>query len=410
MLPPPNPSRRNAPAAAISIGSMGLASPAPRTSPREFGDPVFVERGMFAGRWMRFSLHVAQQPILGRRKTEKDRRPLAHSPIVRLRVRECHRLPSTLDDRERDQWEEEEVDVSSLESSYLICSAELRSPGDAPFDPSGSAMSTPMSRPMWVVEHDDGRPGSESTSSGSHGIGGINTSYSPSPQDPSRTRRRSDRSDELSESSEEDVGRTHEAKRSRSEPGGRNLFGNLHVAGVRVAAPEGGMGLWFLFTDLCVRYEGSYHLRFRCYDLTAIGSEDDPRPELVACESQAFTVYSPRNFPGLPKPTDLSEHFARQGFKLNTRKTERTISNLPSPPTARPDLPTLPPYPAPSTSSSTTLVLSPGPSGTSGASATSGASTSSTEASNESWTIQGSGGMLPPRGHGFEGFWARKGQ
>ena len=31
-------------------------------------------------------------------------------------------------------------------------------------------------------------------------------------------------------------------------------------------------------------------------------------------------MYSPRNFPGLPKPTELAEHFGRQGFKLNTRK------------------------------------------------------------------------------------------
>lgn len=27
-----------------------------------------------------------------------------------------------------------------------------------------------------------------------------------------------------------------------------------------------------------------------------------------------------KSFPGLPKQTELSEHFARQGFKLNTRK------------------------------------------------------------------------------------------
>lgn len=35
-----------------------------------------------------FWLEVAQEPVHGRRKTEKDRRPLAPSPIVRLWVRE----------------------------------------------------------------------------------------------------------------------------------------------------------------------------------------------------------------------------------------------------------------------------------------------------------------------------------
>jgi hypothetical protein len=29
---------------------------------------------------------------------------------------------------------------------------------------------------------------------------------------------------------------------------GRNLYGNSHVSGIRVPAPEGGVGLWFLFT------------------------------------------------------------------------------------------------------------------------------------------------------------------
>lgn len=34
----------------------------------------------------------------------------------------------------------------------------------------------------------------------------------------------------------------------RSVAFGRNLYGNSHVSGIRVPAPEGGVGLWFLFT------------------------------------------------------------------------------------------------------------------------------------------------------------------
>lgn len=38
-------------------------------------------------------------------------------------------------------------------------------------------------------------------------------------------------------------------QKKKSKPGaGRNLYGNLHVAGVRVPAMDGTMGLWFLFT------------------------------------------------------------------------------------------------------------------------------------------------------------------
>lgn len=63
----------------------------------------------------RFNLEVAQQPIHGRRKTEKDRRPLAHCPIVRLRIKECRRITDGTMRGHPDWeegWEEEEIDVS----------------------------------------------------------------------------------------------------------------------------------------------------------------------------------------------------------------------------------------------------------------------------------------------------------
>ena len=42
---------------------------------------------------------------------------------------------------------------------------------------------------------------------------------------------------------------TQEDKEQRRQRAwGRNLYGNAHVSGVRVPAPEGGLGIWFLFT------------------------------------------------------------------------------------------------------------------------------------------------------------------
>lgn len=38
-----------------------------------------------------------------------------------------------------------------------------------------------------------------------------------------------------------------DSKRQRAD-GQRNLYGNLHVSGVRARDLEGGLGLWFLFT------------------------------------------------------------------------------------------------------------------------------------------------------------------
>lgn len=45
---------------------------------------------------------------------------------------------------------------------------------------------------------------------------------------------------------------SHEIQESKEErrakAWGRNLYGNSHVSGIRVPAPEGGLGMWFLFT------------------------------------------------------------------------------------------------------------------------------------------------------------------
>ena len=53
---------------------------------------------------IRFSLEVAQEPIHGRRKTEKDRRPLAHCPIVRMRMMDCNMRPTG-------EWDQEVVGI-----------------------------------------------------------------------------------------------------------------------------------------------------------------------------------------------------------------------------------------------------------------------------------------------------------
>lgn len=66
--------------------------------------------------------------------------------------------------------------------------------------------------------------------------------------------------------------------------------------------------------------------------MTAIDTTSSPEPALVEARSNDFTVYSPRkyetvavalvdtSFPGLPRQTELAEHFGKMGFKLNTRK------------------------------------------------------------------------------------------
>ncbi|WVF66183.1 hypothetical protein IAT40_000923 [Kwoniella sp. CBS 6097] len=407
-----------------------------------FTPPVLVEHGMFKGRWLRFALAVAQEPVLGRRKTEKDRRPLGPAPIVRFRAVECRRRRS-----EPGDWNEEEVDPSAIEPSHLICAAELAPPLSPAADSSSRPASAGLSRPssssapggkgyskdlggdvimserptaipvfgdmyqggardgdgdvddVSMIEDDERmefmvpspRNSPHNSDDGQGHDPSAKDGQAPHNDDHSyQPGQRRDIADGREEGSEQPYGsfpsrpmtsridgilnhpatstagavRSAAKKRSgevkdtaTSDPSikaVRNLYGNLHVAGVRVPSPEGGMGTWFLFTDLSVRQEGTYSLRFRCFDLTAIGpSVGLPSPCLVECQSQPFRVYSPRQVPPLPRPTELADHFAKQGFKLNTRKNERTVSTPP---------PSAPPSASGSQSQQSGPTAAPGPS------------------------------------------------
>ncbi|RSH78705.1 uncharacterized protein EHS24_001601 [Apiotrichum porosum] len=308
---------------------------------------ALVRAGMFAGRWMSFWLEVAQEPVHGRRKTEKDRRPLAPSPIVRLWVREYAAggngpgMP---------------VDPTDIEVSHLVCVADLRPPSadvqtprsdrsrplrDSPPSPSARRRTPSPSRRSNEASSSARSP--ESDSVRLHSRSSKDDGYDPRGADRKVPTPRSETHTDEGDSSGEETAtptapsasrptsrgsdKSKAGGRARRQISGRNLYGNLHVAGVRVAALEGGLGLWFLFTDLCIRNEGSYSLRFRCFDMRAIAPDSGPMPALVHGQSADFKVYSPRNFPGLPKPTELADHFARQGYKLNTRKNERQAAS-----------------------------------------------------------------------------------
>ena len=174
--------------------------------------------------------------------------------------------------------------VSSIEPAFLVCAAEVRSPGSplpnsdadsaheggpsvpsprrSTMDGDGDiSMSTPASggyreRPGWATA-----PSTAPTSRPGSSSGGQRLTI---PQDSPDERlaaplpriRTRNEPDELSEGSSGDEGSGRslhgegpDSKRHRpNSEGARNLYGSLHIPGIRVVAPEGGMGMWFLFT------------------------------------------------------------------------------------------------------------------------------------------------------------------
>ncbi|KAI9474077.1 MAG: velvet factor-domain-containing protein [Benjaminiella poitrasii] len=82
-------------------------------------------------------------------------------------------------------------------------------------------------------------------------------------------------------------------------------------------------GIYFVFSDLSVRTEGTYTLRFLFSDLSAGDPLTMSTSVLVETYSTPFTVYSPKNFQGMSAATELSKCFANQGVKIITRDNQK---------------------------------------------------------------------------------------
>lgn len=196
-----------------------------------------------------------------------------------LRLAQCHRCGL--------------LSVSVIEPSLLVCAAELRDPASVPtfqsvsLNPAvarnGILPSLSKDQRSHTIRDSEGemimssgrqRSGSwqvDTMSTVPHLVSDPQSSAGPGPQTmmnrmtsaiDSRSAPQSGESTPVGQRSDtESLGRRarpsesevegergeRSAKRQRAE-GGRNLYGSLHVQGVKVPAPEGGIGLWFLFT------------------------------------------------------------------------------------------------------------------------------------------------------------------
>ncbi|KAI9471583.1 velvet factor, partial [Coemansia mojavensis] len=73
-------------------------------------------------------------------------------------------------------------------------------------------------------------------------------------------------------------------------------------------------GAYFVFSDLSVRMEGTFCLRFDLFEM--VGEQIFNRASIV---SNVFCVYSPKRFPGMMESTQLSRLFAEQGLRIRIR-------------------------------------------------------------------------------------------
>ncbi|KAJ1733687.1 hypothetical protein LPJ61_001440 [Coemansia biformis] len=102
----------------------------------------------------------------------------------------------------------------------------------------------------------------------------------------------------------------------------QNLIGTTVATGSKLQGLDGSPGVFFVFPDLSIRKDGEYRLQFSFVDLRSeTGDLITTQTQIQATAfSDAFRVYSAKQFPGMIESTALSKHIARQGVKIPVRK------------------------------------------------------------------------------------------
>ncbi|BAE55302.1 velvet factor-domain-containing protein [Aspergillus flavus] len=92
------------------------------------------------------------------------------------------------------------------------------------------------------------------------------------------------------------------------------LVSSLH----RLKDEDNSEGGFFVFSDLSVKLEGSFRLKFTLFEMG-----EGSASHLASIISDRFTVARPKDFLGMTEATSLSRLFADQGVKLKLRKKSR---------------------------------------------------------------------------------------
>ncbi|KAJ2700794.1 hypothetical protein H4R19_005450 [Coemansia spiralis] len=105
-----------------------------------------------------------------------------------------------------------------------------------------------------------------------------------------------------------------------------NLLGDYTASSSIVEDEHSVRGCFFVFSNLSIRLEGRYCLRFMLVKLPSMRDIYEsmmPKP-LATIYSDAFDVYSIKTFPGMIESTPLSRALAQQGLKIPIRNTQDT--------------------------------------------------------------------------------------
>ncbi|TFY77381.1 hypothetical protein EWM64_g6634, partial [Hericium alpestre] len=298
---------------------------------RKIGEPLVFSTGQFQGKTVRAELIELQKADLGRKYARKDRRPLDPPPVVQLRLYTVEN-PGTPQQKE---VETENYEYASscplieISTMGLICHVDLfpvtaqdaeastsdgRRRQDSTASPSQASTSmspAPYSPPVQPYPYTYPAPQPPYPGAAVPPVAGSSMAMAGVPsmhmqpaqygQDPSHMHPQPGQPNEIVHH-HNGYPITEQSKNTESLAGTTFVqASNLDYKGNKV--------LMFVFSDLAVKMEGHFILRYRCFDLFSkvSGREERDTPVWAECYGGAFRVYSTKEFPGLRASTDLTK-------------------------------------------------------------------------------------------------------
>ncbi|KAJ3036862.1 hypothetical protein HDV00_002345 [Rhizophlyctis rosea] len=305
------------PASTLPPITATISIPTPQLTPTSGLDPN-----------LQYELVVRQQPVQARMSGFgiKDRRPLDPPPILQLisRNERGEKVPIDFNDAAymiahaslwavfsssiffSDMSEEKAHHFSLMASTIPI---PIPAPASSSDRRSSSGSGSPPAAPTPSSVPNGKRNGSAGATNGSHeGLG------------------RSDSGDSSGSGSSDDSPSPSATPTTPNvnafSPYTQILLGSLVSPCYMLNDANGERGLYFVFPDVSVRTSGQYRLKFRLFGVDCMLSSE-PSTAKASVESEIFTVYSPKTFPGMSDSTDLSKCFARQGIRIHIRTDAR---------------------------------------------------------------------------------------
>ncbi|PCH37377.1 hypothetical protein WOLCODRAFT_109782 [Wolfiporia cocos MD-104 SS10] len=304
----------------------------------QIGGPVAFREGQYEGRTLRAELEELQKANLGRKYARKDRRPLDPPPVVQFRLFEVL-------DAGTEHEHEREVDChEDLNGFGAICYVDLYPVPDGDDHPYSPAPSPPPQRPLYAPAPPYAAPLLHAPPRSSPYVdallplpplpyhpypaptqnpyAGPYAPYASSYPSPAYSPR-SPLPLPCAPAADPDVIAHLDGFAIRESTKCTGALAGATFVQSAALEYKGRNALMFVFSDLAVKLEGSFVLRYRVFNIFSKAQGITDIPVLAERFGGPFKIYSTKEFPGLRASTDLTKHISLYGVRLNLRENER---------------------------------------------------------------------------------------